>query len=556
MEKLLTSHQVARLLNVWPETLRRWEKEGKLKPLRTPGGHRRYKESQIKILLGENQNLNNMNKKCIIYARVSTVKTTAIGIIPEPTTEQKDYLNDLMFRYCAAVRWSFKRLLEGVKTQAIRIAVQGRFTLNSRQANDAVYDAQATIKSQHELVKQHHENAGARIQFTQKRIAKTRSPAKITNLQKRLDKEQRKLAKWRHYKETNTFPPVVFGGKKLFLERCKGNITKEAWREARSNRYLSRGDKTKGGNLNTRIYAIDDNIYLDIAAEPVQTEKSVRYNRLTIPIYLAHKPSKKTGRVNGINYRQKVLDYLKTGNAYQVEILRRNSKYYVHVAIEEETPASLKTYGAIGIDTNPNGLGIAEADCLGQYRDSRWLGQGEWTYARTNRRKNLIGETAKKVVLMAKEKGYALAVEDLKFKNDKSVTAKFNRMSHNFIWSKFLKDLERCAVREGVPVLKVKPAFTSIIGILKYQHMYGISNHETASYVIARRGLDFDSEKIPKILLDKLVKKKLEFKLTTNWKQWSAVKKALLAQVKNLTKRKVKSLVSWQVHRKNVLGIG
>ena len=29
MEKLLTSHQVAKLLNVWPHTLRRWEKEGK-----------------------------------------------------------------------------------------------------------------------------------------------------------------------------------------------------------------------------------------------------------------------------------------------------------------------------------------------------------------------------------------------------------------------------------------------------------------------------------------------------------------------------------------------
>ncbi|MEW5954680.1 MAG: helix-turn-helix domain-containing protein [Bacillota bacterium] len=45
MEKLLTTNQLAKLLNVWPETLRRWEREGKLKPLRTPGGHRRYKES-------------------------------------------------------------------------------------------------------------------------------------------------------------------------------------------------------------------------------------------------------------------------------------------------------------------------------------------------------------------------------------------------------------------------------------------------------------------------------------------------------------------------------
>ena len=45
MEKLLTSHQAASLLNVWPHSLHRWEREGKLKPLRTPGGHRRYKES-------------------------------------------------------------------------------------------------------------------------------------------------------------------------------------------------------------------------------------------------------------------------------------------------------------------------------------------------------------------------------------------------------------------------------------------------------------------------------------------------------------------------------
>ncbi|TEB06114.1 MerR family regulatory protein [Pelotomaculum schinkii] len=47
MEKLLTSHQLAKLLNVWPHTLHCWEREGKLKPLLTPGGHRRYKESQI-----------------------------------------------------------------------------------------------------------------------------------------------------------------------------------------------------------------------------------------------------------------------------------------------------------------------------------------------------------------------------------------------------------------------------------------------------------------------------------------------------------------------------
>lgn len=484
------------------------------------------------------------------------MKTTAMGIIMELTPEQKQYIDNLMERYCAAVRWSFKRLLERLKTQDIRLAVQGKFNLNSRQANDAVYDAQSTIKSQHELVKLHYENAKTKVEFTEKRITYAKSPAKIARLQKRLVKERRKLAKWQHHLETNNFPPVVFGGKKLFQERCKGNITKEAWREARASRYLSRGDKTKGGNLNTRLYEVDNQIYLDIAAEPVQTGKSVRYHRITIPVYLAQKPSKKTGRINGINYRQIVLGYLKTGNAYRVEILRKSGRYYIHVSIEEETPVPLKTYGTIGIDTNPDGLGIAIVDYLGQYRGSRWLGEGEWTYARSNRRANLISEKAKKIVTLAKETGYALAVEDLRLKNDKSVTPKFNRLSHGFIWSKFLAYIDRCAAREGVPVIKVKPAFTSVIGILKYQHMYGISSHESAGYVIARWSLGFNNEKIPKLLLDKLIKKKPAFKQMTDWKKWSATKKAILSRIKKITKRQVRSLASWQVHRKNVLGIG
>lgn len=76
MEKLLTTHQLAKLLNVWPETLRRWEREGKLIPLRTPGGHRRYKESQVLALIGE-EIAEKGAKRCAVYARVSTAKQQA-----------------------------------------------------------------------------------------------------------------------------------------------------------------------------------------------------------------------------------------------------------------------------------------------------------------------------------------------------------------------------------------------------------------------------------------------------------------------------------------------
>lgn len=50
-ENLLTPAEVAALFRVDPKTVTRWAKAGKLTSIKTLGGHRRYKESEIKALL-------------------------------------------------------------------------------------------------------------------------------------------------------------------------------------------------------------------------------------------------------------------------------------------------------------------------------------------------------------------------------------------------------------------------------------------------------------------------------------------------------------------------
>jgi excisionase family DNA binding protein len=50
-EKLLTPAEVATLFRVNPKTVSRWAKTGKLTSIKTLGGHRRYKESEVKALL-------------------------------------------------------------------------------------------------------------------------------------------------------------------------------------------------------------------------------------------------------------------------------------------------------------------------------------------------------------------------------------------------------------------------------------------------------------------------------------------------------------------------
>ena len=50
-EHLLTPSEVAAMFRVDPKTVTRWAKAGKLSAIRTLGGHRRYRESEVRALL-------------------------------------------------------------------------------------------------------------------------------------------------------------------------------------------------------------------------------------------------------------------------------------------------------------------------------------------------------------------------------------------------------------------------------------------------------------------------------------------------------------------------
>lgn len=50
-ESLLTPAEVATMFRVDPKTVTRWAKAGKLTSIRTLGGHRRYREAEVRALL-------------------------------------------------------------------------------------------------------------------------------------------------------------------------------------------------------------------------------------------------------------------------------------------------------------------------------------------------------------------------------------------------------------------------------------------------------------------------------------------------------------------------
>ena len=51
-DTLLTPAEVAKIFRVDPKTVTRWAKAGKLNAIRPLGGHRRYREEEVRSLLG------------------------------------------------------------------------------------------------------------------------------------------------------------------------------------------------------------------------------------------------------------------------------------------------------------------------------------------------------------------------------------------------------------------------------------------------------------------------------------------------------------------------
>jgi putative resolvase len=54
-EKLYSLQETCEFLGVSPSTIRRWEKAGKIRCVKTPGGHRRVPESEIQRIQGDHR---------------------------------------------------------------------------------------------------------------------------------------------------------------------------------------------------------------------------------------------------------------------------------------------------------------------------------------------------------------------------------------------------------------------------------------------------------------------------------------------------------------------
>ena len=156
--------------------------------------------------------------------------------------------------------------------------------------------------------------------------------------------------------------------------------------------------------------------------------------------------------------------------------------------------------GTIGVDLNADHLAVAETNGSGNYVNA-------WqvplvTYGKsTHQAEALIGDAVAGVVQYACEVGKPIVIERLDFRQKKAAlegeSRKYSRMLSSFSYGKIKAYFISRGYREGVEIHQVNPAYSSVIGRVKFIEWYGLTVHQAAALVLARRSLGF-SERIPR----------------------------------------------------------
>lgn len=110
-EKLLSISEAKKYLNVSRATIDRWQKKGIVHPVYTPGGHRRFREADLRAAIGlEESSDTAWLNRAIVYARASTRKQAEAGNL----TRQEERLVTYAVKQGYQVAASLTEIVSGV----------------------------------------------------------------------------------------------------------------------------------------------------------------------------------------------------------------------------------------------------------------------------------------------------------------------------------------------------------------------------------------------------------------------------------------------------------
>ena len=306
---------------------------------------------------------------------------------------------------------------------------------------------------------------------------------------------------------------VIFGGKKLFIDRCQNKISKEKFQLKKLRPLYSVGESSRKGNR--KFLIITEN---HIIFKPTKEEHFL----------LEINPSK--------NYQNYLIQLSQLAEEKKIPIDFKLDLDYVYISFDLNKLKSERIISEkikdryFAIDMNPNYVGYTVIDWIdGQnYKiidkgaislkdlndfDNSLKGKGFSSESKerkyiSNKRNYEISDIAHKLERIANHYECEFFVmEDLSIPSkDNGKGKRFNRLCNNqWCRNRFCNIIKKLCKLDKIKILEVIPNYTSFIGNLVYRSEK-LPDFVLASIEISRRGYEFNHQYI---LKDKEIKKNI-----------------------------------------------
>ena len=383
----------------------------------------------------------------------------------------------------------------------------------------------------------------------------------------RLDRLKAKLLKLEYIRDTGNVR-LCFGSNKLFRQQFNIGVNQnpfkshEQWYEEfnyqRNKEFTLIGSKDKSaGNLNAQITHIKDNLFnLKLNIHPHANKITDKYINLNFKI--DYEVNTLINIIKNNNGKNKELWQALTYKLIKQKTKYNRDKYVVSISFEKhliKQTYTSKNKGCIGVDINQDHLAVSNLDNKGNL-----LTIYTFNYdlnGNKHQNNNSISLAVKELMLLSTKLNKPIVIEELDFsakkKNLKSgINKNRNKQLSSFAYSKIIELIKARAEDNYVDVREVNPAYTSMIGSIKYSVRSRISVHHGAAICIGRKGL-FNKEKTIKVL-DKETNKEVNKKVIKEYKEKRISSRN--RQIKSLVlpvRNGLNSVVYWKELKENMV---
>lgn len=290
---------------------------------------------------------------------------------------------------------------------------------------------------------------------------------------------------------------VIFGGKKLFLNRCTNKISKEEFQLKKLRPLYSVGESDYKGNRLFKI--INEN---NVLFKP-RREIKINLNLNSV----------------GNNYKKKLTQLIRLQEAKQIPITYKLDLEYIYIIFDnsklENNFYKTKKNRVIAVDMNPNYLGYSIVDWKNE-REYNIIDKGIFDISLINEKENNLNCSSddKRKLYIKNKRDYEVikiahklfdlakhyrcevfSIEKLNIKTkDLDRGRKLNRLINNQ-WNrnKFINVLKKLVNSSSTALIEVDPKYSSILGNLIYREEC-LPDMILSSIEIGRRGIEFQDQ--------------------------------------------------------------